>query len=262
MARLSTSNTVKLILPTALSDPDLKIISWNCNGAFRKKYRSISELNPDICVIQECENPDHVNDHEFKEWVSNYLWTGNNNHKGLGIFADQSIKIERLEWAAQDLQFFLPCRVNSKFNFVGVWASKGKNSTRAYIGQVWQYLQANIDRFHNGENLVLGDFNSNRIWDKKRRVGNHSDVVDGLGQLGIKSLYHAWNSVAQGEEKDATFFLYRNTEKPYHIDYMFGSTAFLDNLNNIEIGDTETWLKLSDHLPVLAEFECHLTGPV
>ena len=33
----------------------MRIISWNCNGAFRNKINSILSLNGDIYVIQETE---------------------------------------------------------------------------------------------------------------------------------------------------------------------------------------------------------------
>ena len=35
----------------------MKIITWNCNGAFRKKYDFLNNFDWDIAVIQECENP-------------------------------------------------------------------------------------------------------------------------------------------------------------------------------------------------------------
>ena len=33
------------------------VVSWNCNMAFRKKYEKILRYDPDIVVVQECENP-------------------------------------------------------------------------------------------------------------------------------------------------------------------------------------------------------------
>ena len=63
-----------------------RVVSWNCNGAFRRKYSAIQELNADIYVIQECENPPTTKDEEYKKFANNYIWVGYKN-KGLGIFA-------------------------------------------------------------------------------------------------------------------------------------------------------------------------------
>ena len=37
----------------------MKIVTWNCKGAYRKKHSIlIKSFDPDIWIIQECEHPD------------------------------------------------------------------------------------------------------------------------------------------------------------------------------------------------------------
>ena len=38
----------------------MRIITWNCNMAFRKKASCILPLDPDLLVIPECECPDKL----------------------------------------------------------------------------------------------------------------------------------------------------------------------------------------------------------
>ena len=40
----------------------MRIISWNCNGAFRNKINSILSLNEYIYVIQKAEDPNKNSD--------------------------------------------------------------------------------------------------------------------------------------------------------------------------------------------------------
>jgi hypothetical protein len=47
---------------------DLTILSWNCNGAFRKKFEYIIDYDAGICIIQECEDPTKSNDEGYKKW--------------------------------------------------------------------------------------------------------------------------------------------------------------------------------------------------
>ena len=102
---------------------------------------------------------------------------------------------------------------------------------------------------------MTGDFNSNKIWDRKQREGNHSNVVDRLADRNIYSLYHKHFIQEQGKELHPTFYLQRNRNKPYHIDYCFASTDFHDKLQNIEIGTYENWISLSDHSPLILNFD-------
>jgi len=91
--------------------------------------------------------------------------------------------------------------------------------------------------------------------DKKNRVSNHSAVVNRLADKHIFSCYHKKFNQEQGKEKDPTFFLQRNSTKPYHIDYCFVSADLFSRLQHVEIGTYDKWITKSDHVPVIVEFE-------
>ena len=74
----------------------MRIVSWNCNGKFREKNTVISDLQADIYVIQECENPKEINYHWDPKFLTNYIWTGEDRNKGLGIFLAQKVKLQKI----------------------------------------------------------------------------------------------------------------------------------------------------------------------
>ena len=121
-----------------------------------------------------------------------------------------------------------------------------------YIGQLWKYLQVNKQKFKRI--IIAGDFNSNAIWDEWDRWWNHSNVIHELNEIGIKSLYHSFTGEQQGKETKPTFYMNRKIHKPYHIDYIFSSNEFLNNLIDIRLFEVEDWIKISDHVPMICEF--------
>lgn len=72
----------------------MKIVSWNCNGKFLKKFKNVVKLNADIYVIQECENPTNFKNTNYFSFASNYIWIGDNKNRGLGIFAKDNIELK------------------------------------------------------------------------------------------------------------------------------------------------------------------------
>ncbi len=232
-------------------------MTWNCNGALRKKFENLSDLNADVCIIQECENPAETKHKDFNDWAKNYLWIGDTKNKGIGIFANRTVELQKLNWSDNfkdhKVKHFLPCSINGEFDLLAVWTHANNSPTFGYIGQLWKYLQINKTNLNKA--LIVGDLNSNAVWDKWDRWWNHSDVVNELKEIGIESLYHKFKNEEQGKESQPTFFLHRNLEKPYHIDYIFGSAEFSNGLKSVEIGEAKEWLKLSDHLPMICEFD-------
>ncbi len=118
----------------------MKIITWNCNGAFRKKFENITNLNADIYIIQECENPSESTDKKYQEWAENYIWIGDNKNKELAIFVKPEIKLEKLDWSNQfkdhSVKHFLSCKINMNFILLAVWTHRNNSPNFGYIGQL------------------------------------------------------------------------------------------------------------------------------
>lgn len=235
----------------------MKILTWNCNGAFRKKFEYILDFNADIYIIQECENPAESNDEKYKIWAENYIWIGDNKNKGLAVFAKPEIRLEKLNWSNQfkdhSVKYFLPCSINKDFNLLAVWTHRNNSPNFGYIGQFWKYLQTNKDKLNNS--IIAGDFNSNAIWDQWDRWWNHSDVVNELKELGIESFYHKFTGETQGKETQPTLYFQRKLLRPYHIDYIFGAQEFSDKIIDIKFGQFDKWIGISDHMPVFCEID-------
>ena len=126
------------------------------------------------------------------------------------------------------------------------------NPVGAYIGQVWYAVNYYQTLLHENA-ILIGDFNSNQIWDEKPRAGNHTDVVNFLKQLGIESLYHKQFNEEHGKETVHTFCLQKNRQRPYHIDYIFASDNIVKNGYQLRIESADKWIDKSDHVPMILD---------
>jgi exodeoxyribonuclease III len=236
----------------------MRLITWNCQGAFRKKIDTILTYRPDVIVVQECENLDRLVLKPSTKKPNYQYWYGDNVHKGVGIYSFSNYEFELLPDYKSDFRHILPFRMRGNeqtFTFFAIWAMDNKDNYDArYIGQIWLALNHYTNLLDN-KTIIIGDFNSNRIWDYKERVGNHTAVVNKLTDNNIHSIYHKHFNLEQGREKHPTFFLQRNQNKPYHIDYCFLSADLIDKVQNVEIGDYEEWKAHSDHSPLIIDFD-------
>ncbi|AWX31861.1 endonuclease/exonuclease/phosphatase family protein [Methanosphaera sp. BMS] len=267
----------------------MKIMSWNCNGSFREKINSITQKNQktyvdaDIYVICECENPDesHPDYKEYKELIQdlfgdNHYWVGNLPYKGLGIFAKDNVDLIELETNG-NFEFFKAFRVNDSFNLLTIWVQdkdkeKGLNP---YVEMIHDFFDANTELFD--ENLIIcGDLNSSAVFDHKHNAKddngnakNHTNLDKKLNDKGLFSVYHELSNEENGKEKQKTFFLYRHLNYQFHLDYVYankeiiektilkekGKNVYEDLPNKFEILDKWNWISLSDHLPVVFEWD-------
>jgi len=234
----------------------MKIIEWNCQGAFRLKNTEILNLKPDIIIVPECENEEKLQFGSLTPRPNDFLWHGDTGKKGIGIFSYSNFKFKLLKDFNQEYRYVVPIEVTdgtSSFLLFAVWAMDNKQNPLArYIAQVW--LAINYYQSLLKENtIIIGDLNSNQIWDEKERLGNHSDVVNFLKEYEIESLYHKQYNEEHGNESLNTFFMYRNVEKAYHIDYAFASHNIIKNGYNLTIEDSSKWINKSDHAPMVLD---------
>ncbi|MCI5091170.1 endonuclease/exonuclease/phosphatase family protein [Phaeodactylibacter sp.] len=237
----------------------MKIISWNCQMAFRKKFEPILASDPDIVVIQECEHPDKLKFGKLMPSPNNYIWYGDNLNKGIGVFSfNQDIKLEKLTRHDPSYKYVIPVKVTGCFNFnlFAIWAMGNKsNWSQRYIGQVWSSLNYYHEELKE-KSIIIGDFNWNKIWDNATNLsGNLTQTYNYLKKKGYISIYHHQNDEPLGKESTPTFYLQRNKAKPYHIDYSFYKTGLFTRVKKFRIGDYPKWIKLSDHMPIEIIFE-------
>ena len=235
-----------------MSSSGIKILAWNCNGALRRKWSALEAFDADVPIVQECEDPVLAKDAAYLEWAGHYLWTGPSKNKGIGAFARRGVSLTPAPLEIQPLQLFLPCRVNDDWPLLATWTRQAHSPTFGYIGQLWKLLQAHSAFLDHPRAMLAGDLNSNACWDQWDRWWNHSDVVNELGKLGLVSAYHRYFEEDQGQESQKTFFLQRNPAKGYHIDYVFAAPGWGTGV--LSVGDQDTWLPLSDHMPLIANF--------
>jgi exonuclease III len=235
----------------------MRLVTWNCNGAYRKKAAVIAAYKPDLAVIQECESLEKLKFVNGMPPPSAGLWFGDNSNRGLGVFSYTGLNFELHRSYDDSIRYCVPLKVSghSNFNLIAIWAMGHADPALSYIGQVFQALAVYQDFIEQAETLLVGDFNSNTIWDRPRRVGNHSRVVADLEKTGIVSLYHTYFKEDQGLETQPTFYLYRNQEKNYHLDYCFAPTHWAHKLKSVSVGAYADWTQLSDHSPVFVEFD-------
>lgn len=234
----------------------LRLVSWNCNGAFRNKLKSITALGADILIIQKCEDPVQTRHPEYRTFAQNYLWTGPTKNKGVAVFARADIRLEKIQMPLEPLELFLPVVVNEHWPLLACWTRYANSPTFQYIGQLWKFLQEHKAFLEHPASALVGDLNSNTRWDQWDRWWNHSDVVSQLESLGLKSAYHQYFQEAQGAETRPTLFHTRKLAKPYHIDYGFFNQGW--RIEKVTVGTSSEWLELSDHMPVC--IDAHLSN--
>ena len=228
----------------------MKIISWNCSQALRKKFPLLQKYNADIVVCQESEKLES----DFFEGY-HYEWVGKNIHKGIGVLTKKypySISKELND----NFIFYLPASFND-FNLMNVWThTKADKFGPDANGNIIDALNFYKDWVASKKKaIIVGDFNNSLVFDEKFNwpgIPKFVDIKNYLYNLNFTSAYHSIFDEEFGKESKATLFHTKNLNKTYHIDYAF-IRGF--KIQNIEVGNYSDWIKHSDHMPLIIDIE-------
>lgn len=235
----------------------MKIVAWNAGMAFRKKVDKILPLQAKVLVISECEKPEKWGQIIDEKGIDNFLWEGDNQNKGIGIITfDKRYQIEIHPDYDKSFRYIVPLKVSAgkqEFIMFAVWSQKGEKRYNSYIGQIYLALEKYASLLKD-PCIIVGDWNSNKVFDHIKRVKTHSEVVEFLEGFGIMSAYHHFSKEEHGKESEATHYFRKEKARPFHIDYLFASEIFLEQLKSFKIGSCEEWIEFRDHMPIIAEF--------
>lgn len=231
----------------------MKLISWNCNQAFRKKYDEILQLDPEVIVVPECENPARTGNWSiFSDWA----WIGEDENQGLGIFTRNGITIDSTTETHDECRYALPVTLDNGLRLIGIWAKNDKqNPENRYIARVYNTIRQ-YSEWIDANTIVAGDFNWNATFgNSKPLAGDFSDTIQLLHENQLRSIYHTRTESDFGNEDDPTFFMHKKEDRPYHIDYVFIPTSMTDAIAAFSIGSFDEWIHASDHMPLTLEIE-------
>lgn len=236
----------------------MKIISWNCNCAFRNKFHLLMDEKPDVMIIPESESPEYLESHRGNIPARCHLWAGKTPSKGLSIFTFNGYSARIADFYNPNYKFIVPVEIRKgthKFLLFAVWTitAENNNTYSGYVVQACKALQYYRPQLRE-DSILAGDFNSNKLWDTHfTRSYNHSSLIELLCGQGFFSLYHHLRGEAQGEETTGTLYMLKQENRPYHIDYFFMHHSLMPQVKKFQIGTYADWIAASDHMPLTLE---------
>lgn len=235
----------------------MRLICWNCNGAFRKKFKLLSLYKADIIVCSESESPEKMGLYRQYIPLTSQVWIGNCPTKGLGVYTFNGYQAEIAPFYDPKYQYILPLIITDptgkSFLLIAVWTQSTRKTYEGYIVQAFRALEVYAP-YITAQTIIAGDFNSNKHWDNDgRRAKKHSHLIELLFRHNFISLYHYFSRENQGCETHPTIYMHKDISKPYHIDYIFAAFKSLPKIKSFSIGDYQNWIYASDHMPMFLE---------
>ena len=240
----------------------MRIVDWNIHRRLPPWEYLINELDPDIALIQECSKLPKTLD------SSKVIHTLAKDRKfGNAIYVKDAVW-EELPVETTRTGCLMVARVTTPkdeslvvINIYGLLEYPMENPTRKVVDpgihralSDLSYLLEGISRPKYTNFILAGDFNNDRRMDnhptfkrKDRRTTNimFDRVEDYLLQDCVKKYYPDFIQT----------YRHNTGGFPWQLDHMFASKKIFNNLNNLYVDNNDEVNSLSDHNPIVADFD-------
>jgi exodeoxyribonuclease-3 len=230
----------------------MRLITWNCRGAFGKKHAAVAALNPDVLVVPEAGQLGNLPNVRGAARIRSCEWVGSTTTRGLGVvsYGDYSLRVH--EAYDPRHRWILPLHVDGPLSFTlfAVWTVKDEE-TGYYCTPLFEALETYRDILGSPGVVWAGDFNQSTLFDKPSDSRHFSHWISKAEEHGLKSLYHLKALCDHGAEREQTFFLYGHKDKAYHIDFIFAKPSLYEAGFELVVGKHRRWSGSSDHMPLI-----------
>jgi exonuclease III len=233
----------------------MRLVTWNCKGAFARKHAVVAALRPDVLIVPECERLLGIPEAPGVPPVTSFQWFGAHPNKGLAVLSYGEYAIEPHPGEPPRHRWVIPLRVSGPVSFLllAVWTVP-KAGSRSYVQPLFEAFEQYSPLAGASEVVWAGDFNASLAFDRPSRRHKFGEFVRLLESRGLRSVYHEQRACPHGEEPEATFYQHHHADRGHHIDYIFASAGLQAFGFRVDVGAHATWARQSDHVPVACEF--------
>ena len=247
----------------------MRVVSWNMKNNSAGTWEHLrEELDPDIALLQESP---HVSE-DLEPYVSTIDVNGyvrNSIYVKDGVFKEMELPAGKFE--KTNPQFDWDTGIKS----VEISHPKFKNIAFISVYGNLKYFGGGLDIVLSGvlnlhiqtlktvqekEHIIIaGDFNMDRRMDdnptgtKFSRPGEkrHNIFFDTILKNGFKDCVQKYRPNYTRTYRHQ----YKDDSYPWQLDHIFATPALFDSLKKLEVFNTPTVKELSDHNPIVADFD-------
>lgn len=249
----------------------MKIVSYNlqCGGKGRVHWNEIiAEHSPEVLLVQESYAPEeHLSPFKHDEIHEHAIWSpvesnGKTLKWGSGIFVPnhhlKPIHLpDYLGWVvgAEIAEFSCPDGEKRRLRAFSLHAPTGVGTYQKVVNSILDMLLTCSD----GCDVVIGgDFNLtiSERHGSEERVTKKADLKIQTRLRDEFGLCNCWQTANADLPLPQTLRWGSDRSVPYHCDGIFVPMSWARHLDTCNVPSSPKWDDLSDHNPVVAEFEC------